>query len=163
RQQPTRVPAFPLPSNVPRTISPAGTVSEIFRYQLKGPPGMDLIELKTLEDWVVERRLRIVPGVSDVLALGGKTKEYQAEIDLNRLMAYGLTLPQVMNAISASNSNVGGRTLAMGEQSVNVRGLGNVRSLEDIGNIVLTQQNGVPVLLSDVAKVQVGFVPRLGI
>src|SRR5262250_3655655 len=151
-----------LPPGVQPVISPAGGISEIFRYELKGPPGMDLIELKTLQDWVVERRLRIVPGVSDVLVLGGKTKEYQAEIDLNRLIAFGLTLPQVMNAISASNSNVGGRTLAMGEQSVNVRGLGNVRSLDDIGNIVLTQQNGVPVLLSDVAKVQVGFVPRLG-
>src|SRR5262249_13784418 len=158
-----RLAGISLPSNVQPTISPAGTVSEIFRYQLKGPPGMDLIELKTLQDWVVERRLRIVPGVSDVLVLGGKTKEYQAEIDLNRLMAFGLTLPQVMNAISSSNSNVGGRTLAMGEQSVNVRGLGNVRSLDDIGNIVLTQQNGVPVLLSDVAKVQVGFTPRLGV
>ena len=95
--------------------------------------------------------------------LGGKTKEFQAEIDLNRMMAYGLTLPQIITAISASNSNVGGRTIAMGEQSVNVRGLGVVSSLEDIGNIVLTQQGGVPVLLSDVAKVQIGFTPRLGI
>ena len=95
--------------------------------------------------------------------LGGKTKEYQVEIDLNRMMAYGLTLPQIITAISASNSNVGGRTIAMGEQSVNVRGLGVVGSLEDIGNIVLTQQGGVPVLLSDVAKVQIGFTPRLGI
>ena len=95
--------------------------------------------------------------------LGGKTKEFQAEIDLNRLMAYRLTLPQVIAAISASNSNVGGRTIAMGEQSVNVRGLGVVASLEDIRNIVLLQQGGVPVLLSDVAKVQIGFTPRLGI
>src|SRR5207245_4341390 len=84
-------------------------------------------------------------------------------IDLNRMIAYGITLPQVINAISASNSNVGGRTIAMGEQSVNVRGLGGIRTLDDIGNVVLTQQGGVPVLLSDVAKVQVGFTPRLGI
>jgi heavy metal efflux system protein len=158
-----RLTGIALPNGVQPTISPAGTISEIFRYQLKGPPGMDLIELKTLQDWVVERKLRIVPGVSDVLVLGGKTKEFQAEIDLNRMMAYGLTLPQVLTAISASNANVGGRTLNIGEQSVNVRGLGNVRTLEDIGNIVLTQQNGVPVLLSDVAKVQIGFVPRLGV
>ena len=95
--------------------------------------------------------------------LGGKTKEFQAEIDLNRMMAYGLTLPQIMNAISAGNANVGGRTISMGEQSVNVRGLGVVGSLDDIENIVLTQQGGVPVLLSDVAKVQIGFTPRLGI
>src|SRR5436190_3144355 len=152
-----------LPLGVQPVISPAGGISEIVRYQLKGPPGMDLIELKTLQDWVVERKLRIVPGVSDVLTLGGKTKEYQAEIDLNRMMSYGLALPQVLNAISSSNANVGGRTLNIGEQSVNVRGLGNVRSLEDMGNIVLTQQNGVPVLLSDISTIQVGFVPRLGI
>src|SRR5207253_1652890 len=152
-----------LPSGVQPVISPAGGISEIFRYHLKGPPGMDLIQLKTLQDWVVARKLRVVPGVADVAALGGKTKEYQAEIDLSRMMAHGVTLPQVMDAISAGNSNVGGRTIAMGEQSVNVRGLGVVGSLEDIGNIVLTQQGGVPVLLSDVATVQIGFIPRLGI
>ena len=151
-----------IPPNVQPVISPAGTISEIFRYELKGPPGMDVMQLKTLQDWVVERKLRIVPGVADVLVLGGKTKEYQAEIDLNKMMAYGVTLPQVINAISAGNSNVGGRTISMGEQSVNVRGIGVVGTLEDIGNIVLTQQNGVPVLLSDVAKVQIGFTPRLG-
>src|SRR6267142_7287927 len=118
-----RLTGISLPNGVQPVISPAGTISEIYRYQLKGPPGMDLIELKTLQDWVVERKLRIVPGVSDVLTLGGKTKEYQAEIDLNRMMSHGLTLPQVMNAISTSNANVGGRTLSIGEQSVNVRGL----------------------------------------
>src|SRR5712672_900960 len=152
-----------LPTGVQPVISPAGGVSEIFRYELKGPPGMDLIELKTLQNWVVERKLRTVSGVADVATLGGKTKEFQAEIDLNKLMAYGLTLPQIMNAISAGNSNVGGRTIALGEQSVNVRGLGVIGSLSDIENIVLTQQGGVPVLLSDVAKVQIGFTPRLGI
>src|SRR5215211_5625177 len=152
-----------LPAGVQPVISPAGGISEIFRYELKGPPGADLIQLKTLQDWVVERKLRIVPGVSDVLVLGGKTKEFQAEIDLNRMMAHGITLPQIITAISASNTNVGGRTIAMGEQSVNVRGLGVVSSLEDIGNIVLTQHGGVPVLVSDIAKVQIGFTPRLGI
>jgi len=152
-----------LPPGVQPVISPAGGISEIFRYQLKGPPGMDLIELKTLQNWVVERKLRTVAGVADVATIGGKTKEFQAEIDLNLMMAYGLTLPQIMNAISSGNSNVGGRTIALGEQSVNVRGLGVVSSLDDIGNIVLSQQGGVPVLLSDVAKVQIGFAPRLGI
>jgi cobalt-zinc-cadmium resistance protein CzcA len=152
-----------LPKDVQPVISPAGTISEIFRYELRGPPGMDVMQLKTLQDWVVERRLRIVPGVSDVLVLGGKTKEFQAEIDLNRMMAHGLTLPQIINAISTSNANVGGRTLAIGEQSVNVRSVGVLRSTDDIGNVVLTQQGGVPVLLSDVAKVQIGFTPRLGI
>src|SRR5881394_2891019 len=152
-----------LPNGVQPVISPAGTISEIFRYQLVGPPGMDLIELKTLQDWVVERRLRLVPGVSDVLVLGGKTKEFQAEIDLNRMRAFGVSIPQIINAIATNNANVGGRTIAMGEQAVNVRGVGIVRTLEDIGNIVLSQQGGVPVLVSDVAKMQIGFTPRLGI
>jgi cobalt-zinc-cadmium resistance protein CzcA len=152
-----------LPPGVQPVISPAGTVSEVFRYELRGPPGMDVMQLKTLQDWVVERRLRIVPGVSDVLVLGGKTKEFQAEIDLNRMMAHGLTLPQVMAAISSGNSNVGGRTISIGEQSVNVRGIGVIGTLDDISNIVLTQQGGVPVLLSDVAKVQIGHRPRLGV
>jgi cobalt-zinc-cadmium resistance protein CzcA len=152
-----------LPAGVLPVISPAGGISEIFRYELVGPPGMDVMRLKSLQDWVVERKLRLVPGVADVAVLGGKTKEFQAEINLDRMMAYGLTLPQIMTAISASNSNVGGRTIAMGEQSVNVRSIGVITSMDDIGNIVLTQQGGVPVLVSDVAKVQIGFAPRLGL
>jgi heavy metal efflux system protein len=152
-----------LPNAVTPVISPAGGISEIMRYQLKGPPGMDLIQLKTLQDWVVERKLRIVPGVADIAVMGGRTKEYQAEIDLDRMRAYGLTLPQIISAISSSNANVGGRTLAVGEQSVNVRGIGALGTLDDIENIVISQQGGLPVLLSDVAKVQVGFMPRMGI
>src|SRR5438552_695637 len=152
-----------LPAGVLPTISPAGGISEIFRYELVGPPGMDVMRLKALQDWVVQRKLRMVPGVADVALLGGKTKEFQAEINLDRMMAYGLTLPQIMTAISASNSNVGGRTIAIGEQSVNVRSIGVITSIEDIRNIVLSQQGGVPVLVSDVAKVQIGYAPRLGI
>ncbi len=164
RQQVTnRLKDATLPNTVTPVISPAGGISEIMRYQLKGPPGMDLIQLKTLQDWVVERKLRIVPGVADVAVMGGRTKEYQAEIDLDRMRAYGLTLPQIISAISSSNANVGGRTLAVGEQSVNVRGIGALGTLGDIGNTVISQQGGLPVLLSDVAKVQVGFMPRMGI
>ena len=164
RQQLTnRLKDVQLPSGVQPVISPAGTVGEIIRYELKGPPGVDLITLKTLQDWVVEPRLRLVPGISDVIVLGGKTKQYQVEVNLDRMRAYGLTLPQITNAISTSNSNVGGRTIALGEQSVNVRGLGAVQSTADIGNVVIAQYGGLPVLLSDVASVQIGFAPRLGI
>jgi len=152
-----------LPTGVQPVISPAGGISEVFRYQLKGPPHADLTELKTLQDWVVKRRLRLVPGVADVVVLGGFTKEYQVEVDLDRMMAYGLTLPQVLTAISASNANVGGRTIDIGEQSMNVRGLGAVGTLDDIRNIVLTQQGGNPVLISDIATVKLGPRPRLGI
>src|SRR2546430_4995792 len=97
-----------LPPSVQPVISPAGGISEIFRYQLKGPPDMDVMQLKTLQDWVVERKLRIVPGVADIAGLGGKAKEFQAEVDLNRMMSYGITLPQVINAISVNNSHRGG-------------------------------------------------------
>jgi len=152
-----------LPQGVQPVISPAGGISEIMRFQIIGPPDMDLLQLKTLEDWVVERRLRIVPGVADISSLGGKTKEYQVEVDLNKMMSYGLTLPQIISALSVSNSNVGGRTIALGEQSVNVRGIGVIGSTDDIEKTVLTQRNGVPVLLSDVARVQIGNTPRLGI
>ena len=152
-----------LPKDVQPVISPAGTISEVLRYQLKGPPGMDVMQLKTLQDWVVERRLRRVSGVSDVLALGGKTKEYQVDIDLDRMRSYGLGVPQIMEAISISNANVGGRTIAIGEQSANVRGVGVLTSLDDIRDIVLAQQGGVPVLLSDVANIKIGFTPRLGV
>src|SRR6187402_332051 len=152
-----------LPAGVLPVISPAGGISEIFRYELVGPPGMDVMKLKALQDWVVERKLRIVPGVADVAVLGGKTKEYQAEIDLDRMRAYGLTLPQIINAISTSNSNVGGRTITIGEQSVNVRGVGALGSVNDIDNIVISQQGGLPVILKDVARNQIGFTPRLGI
>ena len=152
-----------LPAAVTPVISPAGGISEIMRYELKGPANMDLIELKTLQDWVVERKLRIVPGIADIVVLGGKTKEFQAEIDLNRLRAYGLTLPQIMQAISTSNASVGGRTISAGEQSVTVRGIGVLTSVEDIAHIVITQQGGLPVLLSDVARVGIGYTPRLGI
>ncbi len=151
-----------LPAGVLPVISPAGGISEIYRYQVTGPPGMDVMQLKTLQDWVIERRLRTVAGVADVAVLGGDTKEFQVEIDLNRLISYGLTLPQVITAISGSNSNVGGRTIAIGEQSVNVRGLGLIGTIEDISNIVLTQRKGVPVLVSDVARIEIGAKPRLG-
>lgn len=151
-----------LPDGVQPTISPAGGISEILRYELKGPPGMDVMQLKTLQDWVVEKRLRLVPGVADVAVLGGNTKEYQVEVDLAKMMSYGLTLPQIVNAISSSNANVGGRTISIGEQSVNVRGIGVIGSLEDIANIVIIQQSGVPILVSDIGKVQIGSKPRLG-
>ncbi|MGA7682910.1 MAG: CusA/CzcA family heavy metal efflux RND transporter [Pseudolabrys sp.] len=164
RQQVTnRLKDATLPAAVTPVISPAGGISEILRYQLKGPPGMDLIQLKTIQDWVVERKLRIVPGIADISPLGGKTKEYQAEIDLDRMRSYGLTLPQIISAISTSNANVGGRTIAVGEQSVNVRGVGALGSISDINNIVVSQQGGLPVVLSDIARNQVGFTPRLGI
>ncbi len=118
----------------------------------------------TLQDWVVERRLRIVPGVSDVLVLGGKTKEFQAEIDLNRMRAYGLTLPQIIarDLGRATPTSAAARSRSASSRSTCAASASSARSRTS-SNIVLTQQGGVPVLLSDVAKVQIGFRPRLGI
>lgn len=103
-----------------------------------------------------------MPGVAQVVTWGGTTKEYHVEINPQKLEGYGLTLQQVLTSVGNANSNVGGRTVSVGEQSVNIRGLGLVRNIDDVSNIVLTQQNGLPVLVSDVAAVSLGTVPRLG-
>jgi cobalt-zinc-cadmium resistance protein CzcA len=151
-----------LPNNVQPQIQASSLVGEIYRYQLKGPPHFGLTNLRTLQDWVLQRRLLNVPGVAQVVSWGGTTKEYQVQIDPNRLEAYHITLPQVLTALGNANVNVGGRTIAFGQQSVNVRGVGLIQNVQDIENVVLAQSNGTPVLVKDVAKCQVGFAPRLG-
>ncbi len=120
-------------------------------------------DLKTLQDWVLERRFRAVPGVIDVTAWGGKTKTYEVQVDPRRLTAYGLTLAQLLQTLNNSNINVGGNTLDIGPQVAVVRGVGLIRSIDDIKNTMLTQSGGTPVLIRDVANVVVGNKPRLGI
>jgi cobalt-zinc-cadmium resistance protein CzcA len=162
-----------LPNNVIPQIQGTSLVGEIYRYQLTGPPHFGLTNLRTVQDWVVQRRLLTVPGVVQVVAWGGTTKDYEVEVDLHKLDAYNVTLPQIISAIGNANVNVGGRTINFGQQSVNVRGVGLMDSggrtdltqgykVQDIENVLLTQSNGVPVLVKDVAKVSVGYVPRLG-
>lgn len=118
----------PLPGNVQPGISPLSPIGEIFRYRLVGPPGYSVLDLKTLQDWVLQRRFRAIPGVIDVTGWGGKTKTYEVQVDFNKLIAYGLTLPQVLQAVSNSNINVGGNTVDIGAQSAVVRGVGLIRS-----------------------------------
>src|SRR6202043_2884403 len=145
----------------------------IYRYQVIGPPHFGLTNLRTVQDWILQRRLLTVPGVVQVNTWGGTTKQYDVDVDLHKLDAYNVTLPQVITAIGNANINVGGRTINFGQQSVNVRGVGLMNAgggedltqgyrLNDIENVVLFQQNGVPVFVKDVAKVSVGYVPRLG-
>jgi len=153
----------PLPNGAQAQISPESAVGEIYRYQIVAPKGFSLRDLKTLQDWVLEKHFRTIPGVIDVVGWGGLTKEYHVDVDLEKLTAYHITLPQVLSTISNSNLNVGARTLDIGQQAANVRGIGLIRSLDDIDNIVLTQQNGTPVLLKDVAKSELGNTQRLGI
>ena len=152
-----------LPNNVQAQIQGSSLVGEIFRFQLVGPEHFGLTNLRTIQDWVVSRRLKTVQGVVQVVTWGGTTKTYDVEVDLHRLDAYNLTLPQTLTAIGNANINVGGRTIDVGQQSVNIRGLGLIKNEDDIGNVVLTTQSGgTPVLVRDVAKVSVGYLPRLG-
>src|SRR3977135_1520927 len=153
----------PLLNNAQPQISPARPIGEIYRYQLVGPPGHTVLDLKTLQDWVLQRRFRAVPGVIDVTAWGGKTKTFELQIDFNKLIAYGLTLPQVLQTLSNSNINVGGNTCNLGAQSAVVRGVGLIRSIDQLNNTMLTQSNGNPVLVRDIANVIIGYQPRLGI
>jgi len=153
----------PLLNGAQPQISPTSPIGEIYRYQLVGPPGYTVLDLKTLQDWVLQRRFRAVPGVIDVTGWGGKTKTFELQIDLNKLIAYGLTLPQVLQTLGNSNINVGGNIVNLGSQAAVVRGVGLIRSIDQLENTMLTQNNGNPVLVRDVAKVIVGYQPRLGI
>jgi heavy metal efflux system protein len=158
-----RVSQVQLPNNIQPFLSPTSPVGEVYRYQIKAPRGYSLLEVKTIEDWVIERRLRTVPGVVDVVGWGGLTKEYHIDIDLKKLIAVNIPLQQVLQQATAANINVGARTINFGEQSVNVRGIGLLQSLDDMRSIVLAQSGGTPVLLKDVAAVSVGNAQRLGI
>ncbi len=153
----------PLPGGAQPGISPLSPIGEIFRYRLVGPPGYSVLDLKTLQDWVLQRRFRAVPGVIDVTGWGGKTKTYEVQVDFNKLVANSLTLPQVLQAVSNSNINVGGNTVDIGAQSAVVRGVGLIRSIDDLANTMVTSSNGNPVLVRDIATVSVGEKPRLGI
>lgn len=151
-----------LPNNVQPQIQASSLVGEIFRYQLVGNEHTSLTQLRTLQDWVVTKRLLTVPGIMQVVTWGGTTKEYEVEADSHKMEGYNVTLPQLITAIGNANTNVGGRTVNIGQQSVNIRGVGLLKDTSDIGNIVLSQTNGTPVLVKDVATVNIGTVPRLG-
>jgi cobalt-zinc-cadmium resistance protein CzcA len=151
-----------LPSNVQPTISPWNAIGEVFRYSLKGK-GYTLKDLKTAEDWILERQFRQVPGVIDVTSYGGETKQYHVDVDPYSMRGHNITLAQILSAISNGNVNVGGQRMPIGEQSFNVRGIGLIKSVRDIGNIVIAEQKGVPIRVRDVAQTVIGFAPRLGI
>jgi len=163
-----------LPGNQVAQIQQSSLVGEIYRYQLVGPPHFGLTNLRTLQDYVVTRRLLTIPGVVQINSWGGTTKQFNVDADLGKLEAYNITIPQLITTLGNANINVGGREIAIGQQSVNIRGVGLVDSggaddvtkgykVRDIENIVLTQSNGLPIQVKDVAKVSVGYVPRLGI
>jgi cobalt-zinc-cadmium resistance protein CzcA len=142
-------------------ISTWSKIGEILRYRIDGP-GYSLNELKATQDWLVRRELKQVPGIIDITTFGGTTRQYQAEIDPRKLLQFNVTLLQVVNAIAANNANAGGNYLSLGSQSVNVRGLGLLRTLDEMKNVVIAERNGVPVFLRDVADIREGYQPRLG-
>ncbi|MFI5180118.1 MAG: efflux RND transporter permease subunit [Thermoanaerobaculia bacterium] len=151
-----------LPNGLQPQLSPWNAIGELYRYVVRGP-SYSLRDLKTAEDWILEREFKQVPGVIDVTSFGGETKQYQVDVDPVRLRAHGLTLPQLSQAIANANVNVGGQRVTLGEQSYTVRGLGLVSSLKDIADTVVQSVKGVPVRVRDVATVSEGARPRLGI
>jgi len=157
-----RLRSVDLPPGVEANIAPNATpVGEVMRYRVKGD-GKTTAELRTLEDWVVERSLRQVPGVADVVAMGGYIKQYEVQPDLDKLRAYKLSFQTVLEALGRGNSNAGGSYVTQGTQQFAIRGIGLLRSPEEIGQIVVSSRNGTPILIRDIAQVKVGAVPRLG-
>ncbi len=151
-----------LPEGAQVNVAPNATpVGEIMRYRVRGD-GQTTTDLRTLEDWTIERALRQVPGVADVVAMGGFIKQYEVQPDLDKLRAYKLTFQNLLDALGRGNSNAGGSYVAQGAQQFAIRGIGLLRSPEEIGQIVLASRNGTPILIRDVAQIKLGAVPRLG-
>ena len=163
-----------LPGGVSPNIQANSSTGEIYRYQVVGPPHFGITNLRTVQDWIVARRLLTIPGIAAINSWGGPTKEFLVEADPHKLEAYNITVPQIITALGDANINVGGREIRVGQQSINIRGVGLIDDggaddlregykVNDIENVVLSQENGVPVLVKDVGKVSVSYRPRLGI
>ena len=150
-----------LPEGVDPELSPWSALGEIYRYQLVGE-GYTTMELKEVQDWILERQFRQVPGIIDVVGFGGPTKEFHVDIDPNKLIAFGISISDLMEALEKSNSNVGGNYLDIGEQSYNVRGVGLFRNLEDIANVMVTEIDGTPVYVNQLGDVKIGAMVPLG-
>lgn len=155
--------AINFPAGAQASISPDATpVGEIYRYSLQGPPGYPAVELKALQDWVVERQLRTVPGIVDIVGFGGPTKQYQVLIDPAKLKSYGVSLKQVFDALSNGNRNAGGSYIEHGSEMYVVRGLGFVSDTADIAGIAVDTRGGTPIRISDLGQVVIGAQLRLG-
>jgi heavy metal efflux system protein len=151
-----------LPPGASPSLSPWWAIAEIYRYELTGAGETTLTDLKTIQDWQLRREFRRIPGVIDVTAFGGTTKEYHVDIDPGRLISYGVNLSQVMSALTNSNANVGGNYLTIGPQNYNIRGLGLIDEIADIENVVVAEKDGTPIFIKTLGKVVVGSRVRLG-
>jgi cobalt-zinc-cadmium resistance protein CzcA len=151
-----------LPSGVTGSLAPLSSPSDlVYRYVIDSPDRSPQ-ELKTYEDWVIERAYKSVPGVADDSGFGGTVMQYQVLLDPAKIFGYHIPVPQVIAALSANNANAGGGFYSQGSQFFYVRGLGLVNKTEDIGNIVVGNNNGVPVRIRDIGDVTIGHAPRLG-
>ena len=157
-----RVPNATLPSGLQPSLSPLFSPSGlIYRYVVQSPDRSPQ-DLKVIEDWVLERHYRSIQGVADDSGFGGTTMQYQVLLDPNKLFAYAINVPQVVQQLGNNNANAGGGFYSQGGQFYYIRGLGLVRDTHDIGNIVLQEKSGIPVYVKDIAQVQIGYAPRLG-
>jgi heavy metal efflux system protein len=163
-----------LPGNQIPSVNQNSGSGEIFRYTVEGPKRYSLTDLRTIQDWIVLRRLSTIPGVININSWGGTIKEFEVQVDPLKLEAFNVTVPQVLTALGNANINVGGREIVIGQQSINIRGIGLIDDggnddltrgyhVDDIQKVVLGQFNGVPVLMKDVAQVRMTHAPRLGI
>jgi len=152
-----------LPKDVGSELGPLATpIGEIYRYRMKGDHA-NAMELRTLQDWVVSRQLKTVPGVADVITYGGLAKQYQVQPDLAKMKSYDVTLQNLMVALERGSSNAGGSYVEKGEQQYLIRGIGLLKSADDINNLVITERGGTPLLVRDIATVEVGAIPRQGV
>src|SRR6266481_974171 len=151
-----------LPMGVSPELGPLATpIGEIYRYRLRG--GLSPTDLRTIQDWTVARQLKTVPGVADVVTYGGFIKQYQVEPDLSKMKAYGITLQQLFTALDRGSANAGGGYVEKGEQQYLIRGIGLLKSADDIGTIVVTERGGTPLLVKDISTIETGGVPRQGL
>jgi heavy metal efflux system protein len=156
------IPNATLPNNVlPAVQPPTGPTGELYRYTIQSS-FRDVRELKTMQDWVIDRQLRSVNGVGDINSFGGKTKTYEIKVDPGKLTNLGLTSLDIFNAVQNTNINVGGDMIIQNTQAFVVRGIGLLNDVEEIKNIIIQNNNGVPLLVKDVATVEISNVPRLG-
>jgi heavy metal efflux system protein len=157
-----RIQFVQLPNNMQAQLSPWNAIGEVFRYTIAGR-GYTTRDLKSAEDWILERQFKQVRGVIDVVSFGGETKQYHVGVDPFRMRGHNVALDQLVSAIQASNTNVGGGRLSMGEQAYTVRGIGLLRNVHDIEDVVVNEQKGIPIRVKDIADVTLGYAPRLGI
>ena len=157
-----RIPDLSLPAGVSSSVAPMSSPSGlVYRYVIQSPDRTPM-QLKNIQDWVLEKQYRAVPGVADMSSLGGQTMQYQVLVDPTKLAGAGLNVSTLANALGNNNGNAGGGFYSEGGQFYYVRGLGRINTLEDIANTVVAVQNGTPVLVKDVGSVEIGYAPRLG-